>query len=150
MNTAQFWRVSLAVAFGGRHAAARAPSGGAAPDEQAHAWSFCGEGPSDPPADARTSAIAATVGVPFSITLDSNPTTGYSWDLATPLDPNVVDLLQHTYQRSGGSRPGAGGTEIWTFDPLCAGFTTIVLRYRRPWEPNDPNDRQTAYDIFIH
>jgi inhibitor of cysteine peptidase len=149
MDVARFWRGSLAIALAAGTLLLGVPSGGAAPDEQAHAGSFCGEAP-DPPADARTTAIAATVGVPFSITLDANPTTGYSWDLATPLDPNVVDLLQHTYQRSGGSRPGAGGTEIWTFDPLCAGFTTIVLRYRRPWEPNDPNDRQIAYDIFIH
>ncbi|HZR98275.1 MAG TPA: protease inhibitor I42 family protein [Chloroflexota bacterium] len=149
MPLTTFWRAGLTAALAASALLLSAPAGGAAPADQAHAGSFCGEAP-DPPADAPSTAIAATVGVPFSITLDSNPTTGYSWDLATPLDPNVVDLLQHTYQRAGAPRPGAGGTEIWTFEPLCAGFTTIVLRYRRPWEPNDPNDRQVAYDIFIH
>jgi inhibitor of cysteine peptidase len=149
MRLATFWRGGLAAALALGGLMLGAPLGQAAPGDQAHAGSFCGAAP-DPPADATTTAISASVGVPFSITLDSNPTTGYSWDLTTQLDADVVDLLHHSYQRDGGPRPGAGGTEIWTFDPLCAGFTTIVLRYRRPWEPNDPSDRQVAYDIFIH
>jgi inhibitor of cysteine peptidase len=123
----------------------------AAPGGQAHAGSGCGP-PPQPPAVGQTGtseAIDARVGQPFSITLDSNPTTGYSWGLALPLDENVVELLQHTYQRSGTARLGAGGTEIWTFEPLCEGFTTIVLKYRRPWEPDNPNDRQVAYDVYI-
>jgi inhibitor of cysteine peptidase len=149
MRRARFSRGGLVAALAVGILVQGASLGAAAPSDQAHAGSFCGAAP-DPPADSPTTAIAATVGVPFSITLDSNPTTGYSWDLATPLDPNVVDLLHHSYQRAGGPRPGAGGTELWTFEPLCAGFTTIVLRYRRPWEPDDPNDRQVAFDIFIH
>ncbi|HLH25933.1 MAG TPA: protease inhibitor I42 family protein [Chloroflexota bacterium] len=149
MRLARFWRGGLAAALAVGVLALGAPLGQAAPGDQAHAGSFCGDAP-ELPADAPPTAIAATVGVPFSITLDANPTTGYSWELATPLDANVVDLLQHTYQRNGPARPGAGGTAIWTFEPLCTGFTTIVLRYSRPWEPNDPSDRQVAYDIYIH
>ena len=148
MRLARCWRGGLAAALALGALVLGARLGEAAPGDQAHAGSFCGEAP-DPPADATTTAIAATVGVSFAISLDANPTTGYSWDLATPLDSNVLDLLHHSYQRAG-SGMGAGGTDIWTFEPLCAGFTTIVLRYRRPWEPNDPNDRQVAYDIFIH
>jgi inhibitor of cysteine peptidase len=149
MRCALYWRGSLAALLAVGVLLLGAPLGEAAPVDQAHAGSFCGEAP-DPPAGATTQTIAATVGVPFSITLDANPTTGYSWGLATELDTNVVELLHHSYQRSGGGGMGAGGTEIWTFEPLCAGFTTIVLRYRRPWEPNNPSDRQVAYDIFIH
>src|SRR5581483_11073298 len=104
MPLTTFWRAGLTAALAASALLLSAPAGGAAPADQAHAGSFCGEAP-DPPADAPSTAIAATVGVPFSITLDSNPTTGYSWDLATPLDPNVVDLLQHTYQRAGAPRP---------------------------------------------
>ncbi len=123
----------------------------AAPDSQMHAGSACGPAPEPPAAGESTTSevIQARAGQPFSITLDSNHTTGYSWALALPLDPNVVELLQHTYQRAGGAGMGAGGTEIWTFEPLCTGFTTIVLKYRRPWEPDDPNDRQMVYDIYI-
>ena len=122
----------------------------AAPGGQMHAGSGCLPTPPTPPdPPAPTPAIEAVAGQPFSITLDSNPTTGYSWALALPLDTNVVELLQHTYQRAGAGRMGAGGTEIWTFEPHCVGFTTIVLKYRRPWEPDDPNDRQVAYDVYI-
>ena len=122
----------------------------AAPGGQMHAGSGCLPSPPTPPqAPSPTPAIEARVGQKFAITLDSNPSTGYSWALALPLDENVVELVQHTYQRAGSAQMGAGGTEVWTFEPLCVGFTTIVLKYRRPWEPDDPNDRQVAYDIFI-
>src|SRR5215212_7199184 len=120
MNDRAFRRRGLAVALSIGAFILAVPLGHAAPSRQMHAGSFCGPTP-DPPAESPTSTpISASVGVPFSITLDSNRTTGYSWALATQLDPNVVELLQNTYQRSGGPRMGAGGTEIWTFEPLCA------------------------------
>jgi inhibitor of cysteine peptidase len=149
MNDRAFTRLGLAAALSIGALLLAAPLGHAAPEGQMHAGSFCGPTP-DPPAESPTTTpITASVGVPFSIALESNRTTGYSWSLATPLDPNVVELLQNTYQRSGGPQMGAGSTEIWTFEPLCTGFTTIVLRYARPWEPNDPTARQGAYDIYI-
>lgn len=143
------WRGGLAGALALGAVVLGAPAIQAAPDEQAHAGSFCGD-PPDPPAEhPTTEQIVASVNVPFSITLESNPTTGYSWELASRLDANVLELLHHSYQRGGSAGMGAGGSELWTFEPLCTGFTTIVLRYRRPWEPESPTDRQVAYDIFI-
>jgi inhibitor of cysteine peptidase len=115
----------------------------------AHAGSFCGPMPASPTPSPTSTLIQAHAGQPFAITLDSNPSTGYSWALATALDPNVVELLHHNYQRASTGGIGSGGTEIWTFEPLCEGFTTIVLKYQRPWESDQPPARQVAYDIFI-
>jgi inhibitor of cysteine peptidase len=157
MRRARFWRGGLAAALAIGVVLLGASHDAAAQGDQTPTDSFCGQAP-DPPAGATDNAVAATVGVPFTITLDSNPTTGYSWDLAQPIDPNVLDLVDHHYQRADSppAAPGAppvagrGGTELWTFEPLCAGFTTVVLRYRRPWEPNDPTAKEAAYDVFIH
>jgi len=93
--------------------------------------------------------IDATVGQPFSVTLDSNPTTGYRWELAQPLDESILQLVQNTYLRSGPAMPGAGGSEVWTFEPLCQGATMIALRYRRPWEPPSANDRMAVYAVSV-
>lgn len=126
----------------------------AIPAQQSDGASGCGgTAPPLPPMASGTmdgpQIINATVGQPFSITLEANPTTGYSWALAQPLDESVLQVVQHTYQRGGPAMPGAGGNDVWTFEPLCAGFTTIALKYRRPWEPDDPTARQATYYVSV-
>jgi inhibitor of cysteine peptidase len=66
------------------------------------------------------------------ITLKSNPTTGYSW--------NVVDI-DFSILKPGKTefRPisnllGAPGKEILYFTALSDGEIKLVLGYRRPWE----------------
>ncbi|HLI26098.1 MAG TPA: protease inhibitor I42 family protein [Chloroflexota bacterium] len=125
------------------------------PDPPAAA-SGCGAEPGGPAAldpggsgPAAHTPFRAAVGVPFSLTLDSNRTTGYQWLLAEPLDSTILQLDSHVYTRPGTSLPGAGGTETWTFTPLCAGATTVTFVYRRPWEPPSPSDRRETYDITV-
>ncbi|HZU05880.1 MAG TPA: protease inhibitor I42 family protein [Chloroflexota bacterium] len=95
--------------------------------------------------------LEASVEQEFSIRLPANPTTGYQWELAQPLDESILQLVSTTFERpEGPPRPGAGGTSVWTFLPLCAGTTTITLRYRRPWEPPAPTDREAVYVVVVH
>jgi inhibitor of cysteine peptidase len=91
-----------------------------------------------PPITTPTVPIAARVGQEFTVTLHSNPTTGFRWALAAPLDATRVALVGDgsRYVRTEGDAPGAGGVEIWTFRGVGAGQTTITLQYSRP---NDPN-----------
>jgi inhibitor of cysteine peptidase len=94
--------------------------------------------------------LEASVGQEFSISLPANPTTGYQWELAQPLDESILQLVSTTFERpESPPRPGAGGTSVWTFLPLCAGATTVALRYRRPWEPPAPTDRQAVYVVVV-
>jgi len=73
------------------------------------------------------------------ITLESNPTTGFRWELSEPIDKGILALIQSEYKpgERGKQNPpvaGAGGTEVWTFEALTAGEVTISLEYSRPWE----------------
>lgn len=93
--------------------------------------------------------LQATVGQPFSISLDSNPTTGYRWGLAQPLDETILHLVHSAYQRGRPGLIGAGGTETWTFLPVCQGATTIAMEYRRPWERPEQDDRHASYVVVV-
>ncbi|RBO96978.1 inhibitor of cysteine peptidase [Nocardia puris] len=76
------------------------------------------------------------VGERFTITLPSNPSTGYTWRLAA-LDRAVVDQVGESDFRNEGDGPvlpGAGGVEVWTFAGNAAGTTGLALEYTRPWE----------------
>ena len=91
-----------------------------------------------PPISTPGVPIAAKVGQEFTITLPSNPTTGFRWALVGTPDSARVALVGDgsRYVNTEGNQPGAGGVEIWTFRGVGAGQATITLQYSRP---NDPN-----------
>ena len=63
----------------------------------------------------------------FSIRLDSNPSTGYRWEFATPLDEGIVTQVGEEYQPDDGSGDGAGGVQEYTFEAVGQGSTVIEL-----------------------
>ena len=69
--------------------------------------------------------------------LESNPTTGFSWELSEPIGENLLALIESRYESGADAETGlvgAGGTEVWTFETLTAGVTTITMEYSRPWD----------------
>jgi inhibitor of cysteine peptidase len=80
-----------------------------------------------------------TVGKTFSITLDANPTTGYSWAQSIK-DSTVVAFVKNAYvaETRDPQVVGGGGTDTFTFKALAKGMTVISLRYARSWETGAP------------
>jgi inhibitor of cysteine peptidase len=81
----------------------------------------------------------------FSIKIESNPTTGYSWAMQ-PLKENeqiLVKFKQQKVEEPGEESKtekllGAPTYEIFTFEALAPGEAVIMLHYRRPWEKDVP------------
>jgi len=81
--------------------------------------------------------IEVAVGELIVVTFESNPATGFIWQLSEPLDEGLLALIDSRYEpgaNAGQDMVGAGGSEIWTFKALVTGKTTISLEYSRPWE----------------
>ncbi len=91
------------------------------------AWAKAGDNGESPLADH----IMSYVGGTFEIVLDSNPTTGYSWQ--AEYDAAYLELVDQTFQASS-DLIGAGGTETFIFRPLQDGETETTMTYKRPWE----------------
>lgn len=68
------------------------------------------------------------------LTLPSNPTTGYGWELAAP-DPAVLRPDGTPELLPGGGGVGAAGTTLFRFQAVGAGSTSLRLVYRRGFEP---------------
>ncbi len=68
------------------------------------------------------------------VTLEGNPTTGYSWEVAEPLDEQVLRLVGEPEFKAESDLVGAGGVQILRFEAVNAGKTTLKLAYRRHWE----------------
>jgi inhibitor of cysteine peptidase len=68
------------------------------------------------------------------VTLEGNPTTGYSWEVAEPLDEQVLRQVGEAEFKAESEALGAGGVQILRFEAVNAGQTTLKLVYHRPWE----------------
>lgn len=81
----------------------------------------------------------------FTISLDSNRTTGYKWDAS--FDKAFLKLMTHYYKRPTNQRVGAGGTQIFIFLPVRQGETKIRFVYKRPWEKSIAREKTFAIHI---
>jgi len=68
------------------------------------------------------------------VTLEGNPTTGYSWEVAEPLDEQVLRQTDEPEFKAESDLVGAGGVQILRFEAENAGKFTLKLVYHRPWE----------------
>jgi inhibitor of cysteine peptidase len=96
--------------------------------------SACGPGggaPIELTASDSGSIVQAKVGDQIVISLEANPTTGYSWQLQSGLDDAVVSFVKEEYQQgaTASGLVGAGGTDRIEFKAVGAGTTTISLAY---------------------
>jgi inhibitor of cysteine peptidase len=85
-----------------------------------------------------------SVGKTFTIALDANATTGYSWS-QTVGDKTVVSFVSNAYaaETRDPQVVGGGGTDTFTFKAVGKGTTTITLDYARVWESVPPAQTRT-------
>ena len=77
----------------------------------------------------------------FTVTLCSNPTTGFQWESAKISDQTVLAQVDHKFvspeEYETPPPPGTPSKEVWTFKPLKAGKSTISVEYSQPWEGSE-------------
>ena len=92
------------------------------------------------------------MGYEFIIRLPSNPTTGYQWETATPLEGGSLKLIETHYQQepvAGEKKVGVGGHRDWTYQGTGPGETKLTFDYRRPWEKDQPPADSKTFTIVI-
>ncbi len=72
-----------------------------------------------------------------TITLPSNPTTGFTWSIQK-YDTNLLKLVSQKYTPPNSHLMGAPGIQQYTFQAIKTGFTVtqvghVVLKYARQW-----------------
>eukprot|EP00802_Teleaulax_amphioxeia_P026441 Tamp_27518.p2 GENE.Tamp_27518~~Tamp_27518.p2 ORF type:complete len:135 (+),score=39.11 Tamp_27518:51-407(+) len=80
------------------------------------------------------------------VQLDSNPTTGYTWTLAS--GSNGLEQTGSQYiSKSEGGMVGGGGIQTYTFKAAGQGENTLEFVYKRAWEKEEANRAQVKVDI---
>ena len=82
--------------------------------------------------------VSAVVGNLVRITLESNPSTGYNWELR---DFDYGAAIFHSSdlvaRKTGNVLMGAPGDTVIVLQAIDPGTQQITAVYRRPWEPPD-------------
>jgi inhibitor of cysteine peptidase len=95
------------------------------------------------------SQVKVKVGDPIVISLESNPSTGYTWE-ALDLDKTIFEQAgDPTFKSSDPGVVGSGGTLTLTFNTVKAGTATLKLVYQRPWETNVEPTNTFAIEVLV-
>lgn len=91
--------------------------------------------------------VEAAVGDSFIVTVCSNPTTGFQWSGTAQIsDQTVLQQIDHEFVAPGGQigcappAPGTPGQEVWIFEALKEGTSSVSLEYSRPWEGGEKGE----------
>ncbi len=96
--------------------------------------------------------VEVDVGSLLTVTLESNVTTGFQWQLANNSDDTVLELVGNEYedpQGAGSEAIGAGGDEVWKFKAVETGKTTLVLQYNQPWPGGMKTDKSFTLTVVV-
>jgi inhibitor of cysteine peptidase len=94
-------------------------------------------------ADDDGGEVALAAGDLLVVTLESNPTTGYSWSLAGGGQDDVLAFAGNEFIAPESTEPlvGQGGVEVWAFQAVAEGGGSVSMEYIRPWEQGvEPED----------
>jgi predicted secreted protein len=78
--------------------------------------------------------VNVAIGEEFKIELVSNPSTGYEWNVTQIADERIANMTSSEYVPPDSDLLGASGKQVFTFEALENGTTTITLEYARPFE----------------
>ena len=93
------------------------------------------------------SEVSLDVGDQLEVSLESNPTTGYSWELG-PL-PDGLQLASSDFEEPGGSLVGAAGTQVFVFDMVGPGDGILRFEYVRVFDDPIVAERIVEYVLTI-
>jgi predicted secreted protein len=85
------------------------------------------------------------------ILLPSNRTTGYGWDYLSSTAGLLKQEGKMVYQqtKSAEGMVGSGGAEIWKFNVVKKGKTSLCFSYLRPWERSIAPVKKNTWNITV-
>ncbi len=75
-----------------------------------------------------------------TFSLESNPTTGFSWQL-TQTEYLFDVKTEYASDNTDGMLSGVGGMETIVLTPTKAGKTEVTLTYKRSWDGGETGDQ---------
>jgi len=92
--------------------------------------------------------ITSKIGENTTIVLESNPTTGYQWQV--DYDSGKLELISQEFNASENLElVGAPGTEVFIFKAIELGESDITFSYLRPWETDLESEELLYFNLIV-
>ena len=89
-------------------------------------------------------------GAELKVVLDANATTGFQWQVAGDVPPQLAPIGTRIYVSRGDPRStGGGGINVFRFRGEQAGQAVLQFEYRRPWETGIPAAKTVRYQVTV-
>jgi predicted secreted protein len=92
--------------------------------------------------------ILLDAGELFEVRLESNASTGYTWEISAASEPDAFELRTRTYLEPDTDLVGAPGTDVFTFEAI-GDAEVLRLEYVRPFEDPVIPERVIEYIIRV-
>lgn len=92
--------------------------------------------------------IAVKAGEQFEIRLDSNPSTGFQWEMTPDIEPSSVELRDRHHEPADTELVGASGVDVFLFEAI-ADAEILRLEYVRPFDDPIVPERVVEYIIRV-
>lgn len=90
--------------------------------------------------------ITLPAGSEITISLDENPTTGYSWNVTSFAG---LEYVNDTYIAPETGLVGAGGVHVWQYRATEIGAAEFSAIYKRSWEETTGNETTFSMTFAI-
>ena len=91
--------------------------------------------------------IVVNAGEPFMIVVESNPSTGYHWELVGDL--TGVEFVSREYTPSEPVLTGSGGMDVWAFKAVSTGETQITLGSYPPGVDGGEPEQSVTFSVEV-
>jgi inhibitor of cysteine peptidase len=96
------------------------------------------------------SEVNVETGDTFEVRLESNPSTGYAWEVADTATEAFLDLLSRGYEEpTQENLVGAPGTEVFEFEAVETGAGILRLEYIRSFEDLPVAAKVIEYTVIV-
>ena len=99
---------------------------------------------------AEVDPLAMQVGDEWTVRLSANASTGYEWTLQSGTDGSILELVSSEYQDADDAEGvGSDGTQVFVFQAVGIGTTSILIYYQRSWECDAPADQYEQEIVVV-
>ncbi|MBK5266864.1 MAG: protease inhibitor I42 family protein [Acidimicrobiia bacterium] len=95
------------------------------------------------------SEVRVGSGDQFQVVLESNPSTGYSWEVTGEPDPGILELVSHSFEGADADLVGAAGTEVFVFKGVGFGAEVLRMEYFRPFDDPPVPERVVEFRVRV-
>ena len=97
-----------------------------------------------------TKEVVITFPGSLVVSLCANPTTGFEWEEVKIENDSIIYQTERNYvSPDAADVVGASSKEVWSFNSVYSGTTTVIFEYSRLWEGGEKDEWTVGLTVVV-